>query len=810
MAASRSSTVYRFRNFELQLAERRLLADGKALGLGPRGFDLLAALVGRAGHLVTKEELFDQVWPRVIVNDGALQFQISALRRLLGADAIATVSGRGYRFLLEPERDERAAPAHNLPEPSSSFIGRQAEIARLGESLHRARLVTLTGSGGCGKTRLAQRAAASALSRYPDGVWFVELASLADPAMLPKAVMAVLGVNDALDCSQTQALALHLGSRRLLLVLDNAEHLLAACGALAHALLSDCGQIGLLVTSRQALGISGELVYRVPSLALPAPGLRLTCDTLEAFDSVRLFIERARALRPHFAATPQNATTLALICRQLDGIPLAIELAAGRLRSMSLEDLGRRLDQRFSLLHAGGSALARHRTLRSLIDWSYDLLTGPEQALLDRLSVFAGGCSLQAAEDVCAGPDDDRSVVLDLLASLSDKNLLVIDDQGGATRYRLLETVRQYAAERLQEGQHVPAWKNRHLLHFTALAETAAPHLAGAQQRSWFDRLEVEMDNLRAALAWSIATPDTVASGLRLANAVGRFWVVRGHGVEGRHCFSALLEILGKERHADLRAAALNTVGAMAAQQGHNAAAKDSFEEALVLFRRLGDQGKVASALNNLGICAQHDGDYGLAMSLYEQNIAILRSVPHTGGLSRSLHNLGDLTQLAGDCAAARPLLEEAVDLASAHGDRYGLSMSLGSLGLIAAREGRFEEAREMLVRVLGMNHELGSGRSIAYTLEALAYVDSSTGEHARAVQLWGAAHATRESECAAMPQNEQAEHLHRIDTARATLADAQLFDSAWRRGSAMTPEDAVRYASEAVPRSPALLTSVR
>ena len=803
MPASRSAHVtYRFGHFELQLAERRLLTDGAPVAVGPRGFDLLVVLLDHAGHLVTKSALFEQVWPKVIVDDSALQFQISALRKIIGAEAIATISGQGYRFMLDvvrsgAEAEDSAAPRHNLPAEVSSFVGRGADMTRLCESLDRARLVTITGAGGCGKTRLALRAATDVLARYPDGVWFVELASLADPALLPKTVTKALGIDDAPDAPPAQALAKHLAARRLLLVLDNAEHLLAACAELADALLRECRSLGLLVTSRERLGIAGELTYRVPSLATPDPRQPATPENLQGCESVQLFVDRARMLRPHFVLGAQNAEAVALICHRLDGIPLAIELAAGRMRAMPVEEIARRLDQRFSLLAGGAqAALPRHRTLRSLIDWSHDLLDAPEQALLARLSVFAGGCTLQAAEQVCTSAGGDERDVLDTLASLSDKNLLITDDQDGQTRYRLLETVRQYAAERLHATEQAPAWKSRHLAHYAALADAAAPHLTGAEQRNWFDRLGPEIANLRAALSWSTAAAETMTVGLGMANALGRFWLLRGQLGEGRQWYATLLAAVPEQGHEALHAAALNMAGAMAAQQGDNPAARAQFEHALDLFRALGDRRRIASCLNNLAISAQHDGDYARARVLYEENIAILRTLPSSEGLSRSLHNLGGLAQQLEEFERARALFEESLGLAREHRDRFGEAMTLGSLGLIAAQQGRYDEARTMLVDRLTVYEELNSPREIAYGLNSLAFVEQSIGAYPRAVTLWGAAEALRDSVAAPMPKNELQDHLGRIARVRASMADDEAFDVAWRKGGAMTVNEALRYAT--------------
>src|SRR6266403_653666 len=409
---------YRFGPFELQPDNRRLLKDDATILLRPRTFNLLVALIERAGHLVTKHELLDQVWPKMVVEEGALYVQVSVLRKLLGANAITTVSGGGYRFSLPVTRDDAEATGasrskHNLPYQLTSFVGRVQEIAQLEELVTANRLVTLTGAGGAGKTRLAIEVASRSIDAFPDGVWLVELAALSDPRLVPQAVAQALEVKDQPARPVVETLSDYLASKKLLLVLDNVEHLLEGCVQFVDLILRRNADVTMLVTSRERLGMAGELTYRVPSLTVPGPGENVAPDAVLAYEGVRLFVDRARLLRPDFSVTAENAASLASICYRLDGIPLAIELAAPRLRSMSVDELCERLDQRFALLTDGSrAALPRHRTLRSMLDWSYDLLGEPEKLFLQRLSVFAGGGTLVAAEEVGAGNGIKHSDVL--------------------------------------------------------------------------------------------------------------------------------------------------------------------------------------------------------------------------------------------------------------------------------------------------------------------------------------------------------------------------------------------------------------
>src|SRR6266567_2765864 len=416
MASSGPPQPYRFGPFELEPDKRRLLKDGATISLRPRAFDLLAALVDRAGHLVTKDELLDCVWPKAVVEEAALHVQVSALRKVVGSEAITTVSGRGYQFTLpvttgDGEANRASTRRHNLPYQLTSFIGREHEIAQLKELVTANRLVTLTGAGGAGKTRLAIEVASRLIDAFPDGVWLVELAALSDPRLVPQAVAQALALADQPTRPVIETLSDHLASKNLVLVLDNAEHLLEACVQFVNLVLRRSPDVAVIVTSRERLGMAGELTYRVPSLTVPGSGDTFAApEALLAYEGVRLFIERARLLRTDFSVTAENAVSLASICARLDGMPLAIELAAPRLRSMSVEELSQGLDQRFALLTDGSrTALPRHRTLRSTIDWSYDLLTDVEQAMLRRVSVFAGGWTLAAAEHVCTGEEIDAS-----------------------------------------------------------------------------------------------------------------------------------------------------------------------------------------------------------------------------------------------------------------------------------------------------------------------------------------------------------------------------------------------------------------
>jgi predicted ATPase len=399
-----------------------------------------------------------------------------------------------------PRTPER--PPHNLPSELSSFVGREKELAEVKRLLENTRLLTLTGSGGCGKTRLALAAASELVEGFEDGVWLVELASLADPSLVPQSVAYALGVREQPGRTPTEALSDYLGSRKVLLLLDNCEHLVEACAELAEALLHSCAELRVLATSREALGITGEVAWLVPSLSLPDLRRLPDIESLPRYESARLFVERAAAVKPTFTLTEQNAAAVAQVCYRLDGIPLAIELAAARAKVLPVEQIADRLDDSIGLLAAGSrTAMPRHRTLHATMDWSHELLPDEERALFRRLSVFAGGFTLEAAESVCTGGGLERGEVLDLLSHLVDKSLVIMREEGGEGRYRLLETVRQYGREKLSASSEAEQASERHAGYYLALAEEAEPELKGAGQVAWVERLEQERDNLRAAMA---------------------------------------------------------------------------------------------------------------------------------------------------------------------------------------------------------------------------------------------------------------------------------------------------------------------
>lgn len=457
---------------------------------------------------------------------------------------------------------------NNLTIQLTSFIGREREITEVKRVLGGTRLVTLTGSGGAGKTRLALQVAADVVEAYPNGIWLAEFAPIADPTLVPKIVASALNVPEQPGHNMTETLTDSLRRKTLLLVLDNCEHLLTDCAELTTALLRACPQVRILTTSREALGVPGETLWRVPSLSLPDAGQVPTVEDMVQCEAVRLFVDRAVATAPEFAITPKNASAIARICQRLDGIPLAIELAAARVKVLAVDQIAARLDDRFRLL-TGGSRIAvpRQQTLRATMDWSYGLLLEKERAVFRQLSVFAGGWALEAAEAVCVGKRIKKHAVLDLLAELVEKSLVEMETQDGEARYRFLETIRQYSWEKLVESKEAAAVRTRHRDWYLALAERAESELHGPQQGVWLERLESEHDNLRAALRWSKTEEGGAEAWLRLAGALHWFWNIRGHASEGRDWLEGALSTK-RDTSASVRARALCGAGILAWRQG--------------------------------------------------------------------------------------------------------------------------------------------------------------------------------------------------------------------------------------------------
>jgi predicted ATPase/class 3 adenylate cyclase len=630
------------------------------------------------------------------------------------------------------------AMPHNLPVQLTSFIGRDDAMAEVTNLLAANRLLTLTGSGGCGKTRLAQQFAAEIVEDFADGGWLIELAALAEAELVASATAAALGVREEPGRSLADTLADALQSRHLLLILDNCEHLVAACARLVEVLLRRCPRLQVLATSQEPLGVPGEVIFRVPSLELPddasIAGLD-DPDELQRYDGIQLFVDRAILARPGFALTSENAPAVAAICRRLDGIPLAIELAAARAGVLTPQQIANRLDDQFRLLAGNRSALPRHQTLRAAFEWSHALLSEPERTLLRRLSVFAGGWTLEAAETVTAGEGLDAFDVLDLLARLAQRSLVVVEEHEGEARYRLLETVRQYAHEKLYDAGETERVRTRHLEWYLDLVKRADPEFTGADQARWFRLVAAEYDNVRAALEWAAGHPSGGGALLALTASLWRFWLVRGHWSEGRSWLSRALETNG-EAPTPTRARALAAAGDLATEQADYDAAQPLLEEALAVWRSLDEHEGVAKALNHLGNLARARSDHDAARSLLEEALTMRRSVGNERGMAVTLRNLAAVAALQRDYETARSLYDEALMRARRVGEKRVISTVTHALAGVLFDDGDRPVARTLATEGHDIARELGDQQTIADHLVVLAGLHHADGDRNTAVAL--------------------------------------------------------------------------
>ena len=641
-------------------------------------------------------------------------------------------------------------PYHNLPAARTQLVGREQDSATVRGLVVQApgRLVTLTGTGGSGKTQLALMVAAELVDAFADGVLLVELAAVQAPHLVPYALAAVLGLRERAGEALIDTLTVYLKAREVLLVLDNCEHLVDACAEVAERLLSACPRVRLLATSRERLRIGAEATWRVPSLRGPdsGAGATLTPAVLLTYPAVRLFVERAQAVEPDFALSPTAAASMVGICQRLEGLPLALELAAARVSTLSLPQILERLDDCFRLL-VGGSRTAptRQQTLRATVEWSYALLDERERRLFERLAVFAGGWSLEAAEAVCGDDGSESGDVLDVLGQLVNKSLMVADATvDGRVRYRMLETLRQYALKRLVASGHEPGVRARHAKYFLELAEAAAPQLSGHEQVSWLARLEGDHDNLRAALARNLEHPSDAAPALRLAGSLYRFWWAHGHLAEGRTWLARALDRDARLGHdgspatKPARLRALEASGVLARQQGDYHAAESLFVASLALARELNDAVAIAGSLYWLGSTLFFLGDEQGARALAEESLALYQQLGNPGDICRPLGTLAELALTSGDYAQAIALHEERLRYARDAADTLGVAGIQRYLGMLAGEQGQHDRATRLLDASYRTFEELAYPEGMAMTLANLAWVSRAQGDASRAKQQFG------------------------------------------------------------------------
>jgi predicted ATPase/DNA-binding CsgD family transcriptional regulator/Tfp pilus assembly protein PilF len=676
----------------------------------------------------------------------------------------------------------------DLPHFVSSFVGRTAEIEAVAGLLADTRLLTLTGTGGAGKTRLAIEVARRAAPDYSDGVRLVELASLADGAFVANAVASALDIEEQRGRPPAEALAAVLKSRALLLVLDNCEHLPAACARLAESLLRACPRLRVLATSRSPLGVAGETLWRVPPLSLPRPEDTGTPSLLRS-EAVQLFRERARAASPSFALTDQVGRAVADICVRLDGLPLAIELAAARVRALGVEEIAARLDERL-LSTTGPTSPSRHRTLHAITDWSHELLAQPERVMFRRLAVFSGGWTLDAAEAVCAGSDLPAAEVLPALMGLVDKSLVQADTRGVRARFGLLETVRQYALERLTESGEERDRRRRHREWYLRQVEEAEPHLNGPDQAAWLDRLELEHDNIRAALEFSHGDPDGLEAELLLTGHLHWFWFLRHHWSEGRRHLERALS-----RAGDARTPALPRVlqGAMffAWRQGDADRAVTLGTRGLKISRQQKDRATEALLLTRLAQTALLRGDHAAAAAMAEDALTLARRLGAKPLLSHALGNVGTVARHRGDYARAGKYYQEALAVAREAGDPFRIAWCLRSIGHVALRQGYHERAGAAYRESLALNRD----RWVAgECLVGLARVQCTRRDYDRAARLLGIAEALRDPVGHRRLPADQTDFDRCAAIAREKLGNLR-FEAAMADGRGRTLDDGVAFA---------------
>jgi len=671
-----------------------------------------------------------------------------------------------------------AKQKHNIPLDLTSFIGREKEVTEVRQIIAENRMLTLTGVGGTGKTRLALTAARGLVGAFEGGVWLVELSTIFDSGQVLRSIAAVLDVHEKSNAQLLDSLIEFIGDQSMLLIMDNCEHLLTACASLAEKLLTACPNLKLLATSRESLGLPGEVTYHVPSLQLPDATNPIKAKDIWSVESMRLFHDRAINAKPGFKPDAAETEAVAKICDRLDGIPLAIELAAARVRSLPVEEIAARLSDRFRLLTGGSrSAMPRQQTLQALVDWSYDLLTEEEKTLLRRLSVFTGGCTLDAAESVCPGNGLEKNEILDLMARLVDKSLMNYNETGITARYEMLETIRQYAREKLIQSGEIEVVRRQHLKYFTELTTKAAPELWRSKQREWMDRLEEEHDNLRAALEWSLCEEcgsDLLPMGMRIATAVSYFWMVRGYWSEAWGWMNDLLkESKGTEFKTTEKAQLLYSAGFLVKDLGdvhvskvlfHQALddarsiqdtrsqafallglgeialnehaipdAETNIDQALAMFRSLNDQVGTLLALSYKGGIAADRQGYDKAREYLHENLKICREIGHELGVAGTLVALGRIETYFGDKDIGRDYLEEGLAIFQKSGDKSGIANVLSAMGLAELYSEDIEKSRAHYEEALKISRELRNGPGSGVALIALGEIARAKSDYATA-----------------------------------------------------------------------------
>ena len=753
------SPSYRFDRFELRPAQRLLLNDDVPLAVGARAYDLLLVLIERRERVVPHDELLNVVWPGLVVDENNLRQHVSSLRKLLGVNAVLTVPGRGYRFgkvldesiaapfaadgITAASTDvSRSAAVNNLPVNKPTLIGRDEDLAAVLALLRGTHLLTLVGAGGVGKTRMALEVADHVVAEFTDGVCIVELAPVSDASLLIGTVAGTLDVHEEVARPLLDTLLEFLRRRRMLLILDNCEHLIEACAAFAEQVLRCSVGTRTLATSREALSVAGEVAWRLPSLRTAPPGTLLSVDALLEFPASRLFVERAQAVAPTFRLTLENAAAVAQICHRLDGIPLALELAAARVAAMRVEQVAERLHDRFALLtRSRRTALQRHQTLRSLIDWSYELLSEPERVLSRRLSQFAGGWTLAAAEEVCSAPPLSRHDVLELMTNLVEKSLVILDNQSDEPRYRLLETIREYGLEKLLAADELQSTRGRHLRHFVDQAEIIRPMLTRQDQLRGHAQAELELDNMRLALHWSLNSGQPEL-GLRLFSSLTRFWYKNMYWKEMVGWQERLAEAMRLSGAPPSVHEARSFYGAaMLATNYDPPHGRRLCERCVELSGPLDFEEGLAWALMWMGYIDTRQRDAATA-ELFRASLGHGRRIADPWRqaflLAQALICYAGYEALMGRDESAEAMVAECeAEMAKIGGDKLYIGHGRALLGTIATRRGHFERASQLLSESLALYRSVESKFDIAGSLAQQGFLALRQNDPARALALF-------------------------------------------------------------------------
>ena len=834
ITSEKQAVIYRFGRFQMNAREGLLLREGEIVPLTPKIFEMLLLLVQNNGRMLSKDEIMETIWADSFVEETNLTSNISRLRKILhagGEQYIETFPKRGYRFRAEVEEvspeteiiltrrvrtqvrqivEETGEPEfapeyaayltevpNNLTPSTTRIIGREKEIGEIENLLRQNRLVTLTGIGGTGKTRIAQETALRMLAEFPDGVFFIPLSAIRNPDFVVSEITQSFGLKQTPEKSLTDALKDFLRAKKILLVIDNFEQVVSAAPLLSE-LLAAAPNLKILTTSRAVLHLEAEHEYVVPPLDLPEDMPDKPVKDLFEYESVKLFIERARAAKSQFAADDKNALTVAEICERLEGLPLAIELAAARIKILSPSQILERLDNRLKLLTGGARSLpTRQQTMRDAIAWSFDLLDENEKSLFCSLAVFAGGFTIETVEEICGGHATDENPapeidVLNGITSLVENSLLVqAEAADGKSRFRLLEIVREYALEMLERRGEIKRTADKHARYFLALTEKADPEILGKQGSKWLDLLQEEHENIRAAMDWADKNNPEVF--VRIVAATRDFWVVRNHLGEGRQSFEKAVEKSGGASGEAICKIFIG-LGQTAKYQGDFAAAHKAFEKALEVSRKINDKQRISISTRGLAMTAKGRGDFAAARKYAEESLRISRETGDKFGIAVSVNTLGDIACIEKDYKTARPFYEEALEICTELNSRQGVNATLNNLGAVAFGEKDYKTARDYYARALNLWRDSGEKVTFSYTFDGFAALAVERGDFKYAAQLSGAAEQMRKSLgfiTEPAERNFRDQYLNRLRS----LIDEQTFSKYYEQGRNLKTKEAVALA---------------